>query len=130
MPTYKSFTIADMCAIRDACREMRGQEYRDGRDKGLWYEAFIRVAWDSGMRLTDQLNLEWSRLDEHGTIRIVTQRRVIEQAYPLKLDTIDAIQAIRRPDHHLIFEADVDEVRREWDGILRRAGLSRHDSDF
>lgn len=123
MTTTIAFTAADLTAILAACRELRGQTFANGVDRGLWLEAFVRLAWETGLRQDDLINLEWGQLDDDGTLRVAQAKDGVEFVCRLSQETIAAVRTIGRPDDRLVFTAEGRSAPTEWKALLRRAGV-------
>ena len=88
-----------------------------------WWTAFFRVAWETGQRRSDLLNLRWDQLDDDGTLRVVQAKSGVEFVCQLSPETTAAVRAIRRPEDRLIFSAEGRSVPDEWKALLRRSGV-------
>jgi integrase len=67
--------------------------------RSSWWKAFVRLGWDTKLRLSDILGLRFA--DMHGpTIQVSQQGRVV--VCPLEDDTLQRITAIREPARELI----------------------------
>ena len=90
-----------------------------------WWTAFFRVAWETGQRRSDLLNLRWDQLDDDGTLRVVQAKSGVEFVCQLSPETTAAVRAMRRPEDRLIFSAEGRSVPDEWKSLLQRAGIDR-----
>ena len=89
-----------------------------------WWEAFIRVAWETGLRRGDLLNLEWGQLDEDGTLRVVLMKNGVEFVGNLSPQAAAALRVVRRPGDRFVFTAKDIYVSIGWKRLLRRAGIA------
>lgn len=102
-------------------RPSEGNQPRERRR--LWWEAFNRVAWETGLRQGDLLSLEWRQLDDDGTLHAVQLKDGMEVSLKLSPETVAAVRALRRPDDRLVFTSTGRSVPAEWKSLLQRAGV-------
>lgn len=103
-----------------------------GPRRGLFIAGLIAVAWDTTLRLSDVLDLEWSclRFDEEGNARayVTMQKTGFAQAIKISKETIEILRQIKKESTEKTKKLLYWPYRRrglyEWvKAYVREAGL-------
>jgi integrase len=107
---------------------------------GQFWEAFLRTAYDTGVRVTALLSIRRDAVDlESGFVRIdaESQKHRRDGLYKLSPETLTAIRAAWKPPRDLLFPWPYDRWGRQWPclnneyrRILARAGLPNGNKDL
>lgn len=126
----KAWTINQIAAILHSARQEAGLICEIAASH--WWQALLSVLYDTGLRISATMVLQWDGFDEHGRTLLVpaeTQKQNADQLPALSDDSIDALLAIRGP-RPLIFPWPYDRGGPQWPTlcchlrrILARAGL-------
>lgn len=111
MKTTLAFTVSDITAILASC--------------DAWWVTFVLVAWETGLRKSDLLSLEWAQLDDDGIIHAVQKKSGVEFVGKLNSQTAMALRAIKRPTDKLVFHAEGRSLPCEWQALVERADALR-----
>lgn len=100
-------------------------KYSNGVPRALYWDSYIRAAWDSALRGCDLRSFEHDWIPPHRRVVVVqrkTRKRIIIQFHK---STIEAIERTFPPHRAMIWPlwASLDRWRREAKMIVRRAGL-------
>lgn len=127
-PTPDAWTMKELQALIDAAVQFRGEHYATGIDRGLFWDALIRVCYDTGLRRGDLLTLKFSQLetDDEGehvlrTVQSKTGDGIVHRLHPT---TVQALRAIAAPERETIFDwpHTKETFARHWHDILIAAG--------
>jgi len=144
-PVPRCWTIEQIRRLLAAAETRPGCYYRSGIRRSRWWSAFIRTAYDTGLRLGDLLRLTTEDVQADGTI-VVAQHKTghVHVTPPLWPATLEAIRATFPPHRELLFpwpyrrEYIYDEIKiiRDAAGIntgtikwLRRSSVSYYVRD-
>lgn len=107
---------------------------------GMWWEAFILVAYDTGLRLRALLGIKrsgWNAERREITATADVQKHKVEQTFLVSEQTADAVnrvlenwQTVADDDSSLFsWPIGVDQLHRQYKQILVSAGLYRGPKD-
>ena len=117
------YTQAEVGRLLQAATELRG-EYANGVRKGLYWEAIIRLGWDTGLRRGDLMRFKKSDVRADGSLRVVQSktRRIV----PVKIreSTRKALDAIQY-DQPLDWTMDLTYFGRHFKRIVRASGVGK-----
>ena len=127
-PAPDAWTLDEMRAILGACQTFRGQYYANGVDRGRFWEAFVRVCYDTALRRGDMLAVRRSQLEsiEGGhVLRTVQSKTGDGVVHVLRPKTVEALEAIFPPERELIFEwpHTMRTLHHHWSDVLAAAGI-------
>jgi len=127
-PAPDSWTLDEMKALVEACRMFRGQFYPNGIDRGRFWEAFIRVCYDSALRRGDMLALARRQFEPVGggfVLRTVQGKTGDGIVHRLRPETVAAVDATFPPDRERVFDYpyNLDTFHDHWKDILAHAGI-------
>jgi integrase len=71
--------------------------------KAAFFVAFIQVAFDSGLRFADLLQLSWTQIAENGGIHICQEKTGWPHFARLRPETLASLEGIRQPERVRIF---------------------------
>lgn len=91
-------------------------DYRsDDVQRSAWWEAFIRITWESGQELADLAQLRWGQMADDGTVRMMRSKTGIAVTFRLSSEAIAAARAIGDADRVLPWDAmRSTHFPREW----------------
>ena len=98
-----SWTHEELAQLIAGARKMKGF-FRNGVRRRHYFEAFIRAAYDTGLRKSDLLRIKRNDVRPDGSFVILqqkTQDEIVCQFGPATLEAIEAMTPPRRP---IIFE--------------------------
>lgn len=123
----RGWTVAQIRKLLDAASTMPCSVC--GVQSSLWWQAYIRVAFDTGERTGAMLALRWDWLDGDELDVPGSARKAGKAArYGLRAETLAALRLIREPQRKLIFAWDRDPVvfYTRWRSICLMAGVRHH----
>jgi integrase len=107
---------------------------------GQFWEALLRTAYDTGVRVTALLSIRRDAVDlDTGFVRIdaESQKHRRDGLYKLSPETLTAIRSVWKPPRDLLFPWPYDRWGRQWPclnneyrRILARAGLPNGNKDL
>jgi len=118
----EAWTLEEMKLLIAAAKNVPGY-YQCGVKCADWWECFIRVGYDTALRLSDLLALPVYIGGMFCVVQEKTQNAITCQ---LRQTTIEALARMREPKRSLLFEWNMDRTAlwRHWkDFILTPAGL-------
>lgn len=123
----RAWRLKEFTRILDAARKAEGVvvDPKTGRGirAGLWWPALLLTLYDSGLRISATMALEWRDLDwDEGAIwvRPEIQKQGAEQYLDLSAETLEALKAIREPARVLIFCWPFDHSGPQWPVLNKR----------
>ena len=119
-----AWTATEVGQLLDACDQLHGT-YRNGVDRRLYWSAYVRAAWDSGLRGCDLRRLERSQIRPDGTVTLVQHKTGRRIRCRLRPATVAAIDATYPPDRPLCFATwgRLELWRREALRLVTLSGL-------
>lgn len=114
-------------SMDDCFQFSRNMEDWQPIQRGLFFSALIRVAWDTGLRVSDVLTLRWPDVESaSGRLLIIQQKTNHPVRVQLTDSTMQALQTLVR--HHgriVCFPAIMrqEHLSREFTKLVARAGL-------
>jgi integrase len=131
-PTPDAFTMEQMQALLEACGAFRNTFYKNGINRGRFWEAFIRVCYDTALRRGDMLTLrrqQISVVDGEAYVTTVQGKTGDGIVKRLRPKTVASLDAIFPPDRELIFDYphNLDTFSDHWDDVLARANIDPTD---
>lgn len=119
----EAWTIAEIRTLCAAADSMDGQ-YRWGVTRQAFWQAWIRVAWDTGLRPSDLLRLRTTQLSA-GAIVVLQQKTQTTQVVALDRLTLHWIRKSYPPHREFIFgwPASRNYFYLEFARLIARAGL-------
>lgn len=95
------------------CRE-------DGIEWGMWWEAFIRVAYESGQYLSDLCLLRWDQMDREGAISFVRHKTGRAITFQLSEEAVAAARALGSRELILPWPYNLEAYfPRKWKEFIR-----------
>jgi integrase len=80
-----------------------------------WWEAFVRLTWESGQELADLAQLRWDQVADDGTVRMVRSKTGNAVTFQLSNEAVSAARAIGDADRALPWDATrPDLFPRAW----------------
>lgn len=116
----------ELARLVTAARDARGAIC--GMPASAWWLAVLALSWDTGVRASELLSLQWAWLDwETGWLHVPAEARKgqhHDEVYGLAQDTLELLRSVPRHGP-LILGWDKDRSRywQLWKDLLRRAGL-------
>jgi integrase len=119
----EAWTRAEVRQLCKAADSFEGR-YRWGIEKRAFWQAWIRVAWDTGLRPSDLLRLRTSQVSD-GAIVVIQQKTQTAQVVALDPATLQAIRRSYPPQRELIFawHGSKNFYYLEFARLVARAGL-------
>jgi integrase len=128
-PAPTAWRQDDLQRLMDAVAKVtRGRKIFGGLTARWFWESFIRLMLDTGIRFGAQLQLNWSDVDlDSGivTVRAETQKDRSGQRFPLKPATVECLRRIREPKRKMVFQPSYDRSAFPYwlAKFLKAAGL-------
>jgi integrase len=93
--------------------------------RSLWWSAFIRTAYDTGLRRGDLLMLQRGQIGDDGKLIVYIGKTRMEHCCQVRPETLAAIDATYPPVRERIFEFPKSYkcLWKHWEQILGIAGL-------
>jgi integrase len=121
------FTVDEVRAMLTFTGGMYGYPLSNGVDRGVYWNAIIRLAWDTGLRRGDCWAFRKSWIRDDGTARVVQRKTQQVVLVRLHRSTIDALDAIPH-DAACDWPGKVSNAPRfckQFKALVRKAGVSR-----
>lgn len=116
----KAWTADEMRRLIATCRELRGP--RNGDFPARFWLAFVLVAYNTGLRLSDLVRLRFDDIGADGGFTIIQQKTGFPVTCHLKPATLAAVANLAgRGDR--IFAYHLQTMQAQFKHIVRRAGL-------
>lgn len=118
----EAWTIDEMKLILNATKNVPGY-YQCGVKCADWWEGFVRVGYDTALRLSDLLSLP---VHIGGMFCVVQEKTQTALTCQLHRTTIETLERMRSPERKALFEWNMDRTAlwRHWKQfILEPAGL-------
>lgn len=93
----------------------------NGIQRGLFWEAFIRVGYDCALRLSDSLSLPAELATGGGAFRVLIGKTGVEKLCRVRPETMQAVRAIVPPDRRLLFDWPFsrEQFFYHWRGLTK-----------
>ena len=127
-PSPDAWTMDEMKSLLEASRTFRNDHYANGINRGAWWEAFIRVCYDTALRRGDMMSLRRDQLERIKggyVLRTVQSKTGDGIVHRLHDKTVEAVKAIISPERDLIFDwpHSLWTVHNHWQDLVDRAGM-------
>lgn len=120
-PSPESWTPDEVDRLVAAARTIKGEH--KGIKRALWWEAYIRTAYETGLRPVDLQRLSFTDFDVYGVLSLVQHKTSILVVRRVSDCTLDLLSKI---DRYPIFGSWLGkDQRRFWFAVIvRAAGLT------
>lgn len=120
-PTPEAWTPDEVERLLVAAREVHGEH--KGVRRSLWWEAYIRAAYETGLRPVDLHRLTLQHFDQHGVVSLVQHKTSVAIVRRVSESTLELLPSISRDP--LFGDWIGKDQRTIWFGrIVAAAGLS------
>jgi integrase len=123
-----AWTLAELKSLIEATAMIERSFYPNGVERRLFWEAFIRVCYDTALRRGDMLALKRSQIEkiEGGhVLRSVQSKTGDGIVHRLRPATVAAVDALFPPTRELIFDwpHGMNAFHHHWQEVLDCAGM-------
>ncbi len=108
-----------------ACEQMQSPKW--GGPAAFWWQAWLVVAYFSGLRKSDVFGIRFADLDlTKGTLLFTARKTAKPMRLPLHPCVVDHIRRIEPPAREFVFESSIKastSFNRRWRWICRKGGV-------
>jgi integrase len=116
----------DLSRFYIACEQMQSPKW--GGPAAYWWQAWLVVAYFSGLRKGDVFAIRFADLDlEKGTLLFTARKTAKPMRLPLHPVIVEHIRRIEQPAREFVFESSIKasgSFYQRWKWICRKAGIA------